>query len=66
LLFAYMGPDPARAPLLPRWDVLVREDGKREIKMFPTHDCNWLQIQENTADSTHTFYLHGVMDVKLG
>jgi 5,5'-dehydrodivanillate O-demethylase oxygenase subunit len=66
LLFAYMGPDPARAPLLPRWDVLVREDGKREIKMFPTHECNWLQIQENTADSTHTFYLHGVMDVKLG
>jgi 5,5'-dehydrodivanillate O-demethylase len=66
LLFAYMGPDPARAPLLPRWDVLVREDGKREIKMFPTHECNWLQIQENTADSTHTFFLHGVMDQKLG
>lgn len=66
LLFAYMGPDPARAPLLPRWDVLVREDGKREIKMFPTHYCNWLQIQENTADSTHTFFLHGVMDQKLG
>ena len=66
LLFAYMGPDPARAPLLPRWDVLVREDGKREIKMFPTHHCNWLQIQENTADSTHTFFLHGVMDQKLG
>ena len=66
LLFAYMGPDPARAPLLPRWDVLVREDGKREIKMFPTHACNWLQIQENTADSTHTFFLHGVMDQRLG
>ena len=66
LLFVYMGPDPARAPLLPRWDVLVREDGKREIKMFPTHYCNWLQIQENTADSTHTYYLHGVMDRVLG
>src|SRR5687768_17067664 len=26
LLYAYMGPEPA--PLLPRWDVLVREDGK--------------------------------------
>lgn len=66
LLFVYMGPDPARAPLLPRWDVLAREDGKREIKMFPTHYCNWLQIQENTADSTHTYYLHGVMDRVLG
>ena len=66
LVFVYMGPDPARAPLLPRWDVLVREDGKRAIKVFPTHECNWLQIQENTADSTHTFFLHGVMDQALG
>ena len=65
LLFAYLGPDAARAPLLPRWDVLVREDGRREIKVFPNHACNWLQIQENTADSTHTFFLHGVMDQKL-
>ena len=66
LLFAYMGPDPQKAPLLPRWDVLVREDGKREVKVFPDHHCNWLQIQENTADSTHTFYLHGIMDRELG
>ena len=66
LLFVYLGPDPARAPLLPRWDVLVREDGARSIKVFPTHYCNWLQIQENTADSTHTFFLHGVMDQALG
>ena len=29
LLFAYMGPEPA--PLLPRWDCLAREDGKRWI-----------------------------------
>src|SRR5688500_4360735 len=66
LVFVYMGPDPKRAPLLPRWDVLVREDGARSIKVFPTHYCNWLQIQENTADSTHTFFLHGVMDQALG
>jgi 5,5'-dehydrodivanillate O-demethylase oxygenase subunit len=66
LVFVYMGPDPAAAPLLPRWDVLVREDGARAIKVFPTHYCNWLQIQENTADSTHTFFLHGVMDQALG
>jgi 5,5'-dehydrodivanillate O-demethylase len=66
LLFAYMGPDPEKAPLLPRWDVLVREDGRREVKVFPIHHCNWLQIQENTADSTHTFYLHGVMDRRIG
>lgn len=61
LVFIYMGPDPDQAPLLPRWDVLVREDGARKIDMFPVHHCNWLQIQENTADSTHTLYLHAKM-----
>ena len=66
LLFGYMGPDPAKAPLLPRWDVLVRVDGARNLRVFPDHHCNWLQIQENTADSTHTVFLHGVMDQKLG
>ncbi len=59
LLFVYMGPLPA--PLLPRWDVLVRTDGQRKVQMRPTIDCNWLQIQENTADTTHTYYLHGHM-----
>jgi len=63
LLFAYMGPDPARAPLLPRWDVLARNDGKRTIVVLPVHACNWLQIQENTVDSVHTYYLHGHMSV---
>ncbi|MGH7906300.1 MAG: Rieske 2Fe-2S domain-containing protein [Candidatus Binataceae bacterium] len=59
LLFAYMGPDPERAPLLPRWDVLVRNDGRRTVQIMPVHRCNWLQCQENTADSVHTYYLHG-------
>ena len=63
LLFAYMGPDPAKAPLLPRWDVMVREDGKRNIVVLPVHNCNWLQIQENTVDTIHTYYLHGHMSV---
>ena len=66
LIFAYMGPDPQNAPLLPRWDVLVREDGKRDIRVFPVHHCNWVQVQENTADSTHTYYLHGIMDQRMG
>lgn len=65
LLFAYMGPDPAKAPLLPRWDVIAREDGKRTIVVLPVHECNWLQIQENTVDSVHTYYLHGHMSAVL-
>jgi 5,5'-dehydrodivanillate O-demethylase len=59
LLFVYMGPDPATAPLLPRWDVLARTDKGKQILVMPDHHCNWLQIQENTADSVHTYYLHG-------
>jgi 5,5'-dehydrodivanillate O-demethylase len=58
-----MGPDPARAPLLPNWDVLARNDGKRSIMVLPVHNCNWLQIQENTVDTIHTYYLHGHMSV---
>jgi 5,5'-dehydrodivanillate O-demethylase len=59
LLFVYMGPEPA--PLLPRWDVCVREDGVRKIEMRPPLDCNWVQAEENTADTVHTYYLHGHM-----
>lgn len=64
LLFVYMGPQPV--PLLPRWDVLVREDGRRSIGIQATLQCNWLQAQENTADTTHTYYLHGEMMEQRG
>lgn len=26
---------------------------------MPVHHRNWLQVQENTVDSVHTYYLHG-------
>ncbi len=57
ILFAYLGPEPA--PLLPRWDVLVWEQGHRKLERFPVLECNWLQAQENSADVTHTYFLHG-------
>jgi len=57
LLFAFMGP-PEKKTLLPRWDVLVREDGTREIQIHPVLQCNWLQAQENTPDLVHGYYLH--------
>jgi 5,5'-dehydrodivanillate O-demethylase oxygenase subunit len=61
LLFVYMGPDQENPPELPRWDVLARSDRPKHIRMMPRHKCNWLQIQENTVDSVHTYYLHGHM-----
>jgi 5,5'-dehydrodivanillate O-demethylase len=57
LLFAYMGPEPA--PLLPRWDVLVREDGRRWVTVESVIDCNWLQPMENSVDPSHLYWLHG-------
>ena len=55
LIFAYLGPQPA--PLLPRWDLLVREDIDKivEIHKLP---CNWLQCMDNAADPMHFEYLH--------
>jgi 5,5'-dehydrodivanillate O-demethylase len=57
LLFAYLGPAPA--PLLPRWDVLVREDGRRFGVIESVIDCNWLQAMENSVDPAHLYWLHG-------
>jgi 5,5'-dehydrodivanillate O-demethylase len=57
LIFAYLGPEPK--PLLPRWDVLVWENGKRWIVKESIIDSNWLQPMENSVDPSHLFWLHG-------
>ena len=57
LVWAYLGPEPA--PLLPRYDLLVRKDLDREIG-FAEIPCNWLQIMENSMDPVHAEHLHGV------
>jgi 5,5'-dehydrodivanillate O-demethylase len=57
LIFAYLGPKPR--PLLPRWDVLVWENGRRWILKDSIIDCNWLQPMENSVDPAHLFWLHG-------
>jgi len=59
LLFAYMGPSPA--PLLPRWDVLAREDGRRWGVVESVINCNWLQAMENSVDPAHVYWLHGTL-----
>jgi 5,5'-dehydrodivanillate O-demethylase len=57
LIFAYLGPEPA--PLLPNYDLFVRDDIDRavEICVLP---CNWLQCMDNAADPVHFEHLHGV------
>ena len=55
LLFAYFGPQPA--PLLPRWDLLVRDDLDAAVEIHPL-PCNWLQCMDNAADPVHFEWLH--------
>ena len=57
LLFGYLGPKPA--PLLPRWDVLAWEHGRRWIEVHEVLRCNWLQPMENSVDPSHLYWLHG-------
>ncbi len=57
LLWAYLGPEPR--PLLPRWDVLAWENGKRWIERHEIYNCNWLQPMENSVDPSHLYWLHG-------
>jgi 5,5'-dehydrodivanillate O-demethylase len=57
LVFAYMGPQPA--PVLPRFDTLVRTDGTRKATVARTIACNYLQILENSMDPVHLPFVHG-------
>ena len=55
LIFAYIGPLPA--PVLPRYDLLVRVDGRRVLNGW-VENCNWLQRAENHVDQSHIPFLH--------
>lgn len=65
LVFAYLGP-PDRIPLLPRWEILAREDGTKVLQVHEDYACNWLQFQENAVDVTHTYFLHSQVLKSLG
>ncbi len=56
--WAYMGPAPA--PVLPKYDIFMRRDGRHKIMVYPQLDCNWFAAAENGVDSTHLQLLHQV------
>ncbi|HEX9878937.1 MAG TPA: Rieske 2Fe-2S domain-containing protein [Candidatus Binatia bacterium] len=56
LIFAYMGPEDKK-PLLPRYEVLIREDGSRKVDFYKINS-NYLQNVEGAVDSVHFSYLH--------
>lgn len=63
-MFAYLGPEKHNPPALPRYDILVG-DGYRvaergDTRLGKGYNCNWLQGVENTTDTTHMAFLHGI------
>jgi 5,5'-dehydrodivanillate O-demethylase len=56
LYWAYLGPLPA--PVIPKYDVWARKDGRRWIRALPRLDCNWFQAMENSVDTSHLHILH--------
>lgn len=56
MYWAYLGPVPA--PVIPRYDVWVRPDGRRRLYLQPQLDCNWVQAMENSVDPSHLQILH--------
>ena len=57
LIWGYMGPDQDAAPLLPRWEYLVRENTYRASGRVNL-PCNWLAPMENSMDPIHLEWLH--------
>jgi 5,5'-dehydrodivanillate O-demethylase len=55
VVFGYIGPLPS--PLLPRYDMLQFERGKRVLWSRMNY-CNWLQAVENACDVSHIPWLH--------
>ena len=56
VIFAYMGP-PDKIPLLPRYEVLVRNDGTTKVDYY-TINSNFIQNVEGALDTVHFSYLH--------
>ena len=56
LIFTYMGPK-EKMPLLPRYEVLARENGTRKVDYYKV-SSNFLQHLEGALDTAHFPYLH--------
>ena len=56
LIFAYMGRK-EKTPLLPKYELLVREDGTRKVDYYQINS-NYLQNVEGAVDTAHASYLH--------
>ena len=58
LIFAYLGPDSADPPPLPKYAPLARSGGQRFVEAIRYYDYNWLNFVENVLDPVHFSVLH--------
>ncbi|MES2786073.1 MAG: Rieske 2Fe-2S domain-containing protein, partial [Pseudomonadota bacterium] len=63
LVFAYMGP-PDQEPPFPEWEGnFTVAEGDELVPYSNFQHCNWLQVQDNSADNYHTMALHAKRQV---
>ena len=58
LIFAYLGPDQANPPPLPKYKALADSAGQRSLEATRVYDYNWFNFIENGADPVHFSTLH--------
>jgi phenylpropionate dioxygenase-like ring-hydroxylating dioxygenase large terminal subunit len=58
LIFAYMGPEQAGPPPLPKYRALADASGQRSLEATRHYDYNWFNFIENGADPVHFSTLH--------
>ena len=64
IVWAYLGPDQAKAPPLPDLGWAMVEPKQRGALRYQ-RACNWLQAMEGDFDSSHLSFLHLAFDPKL-
>ena len=63
LVFAYMG-SPDQEPPFPEWEGnFTVAEGDELVPYSNFQHCNWLQVQDNSADNYHTMALHAKCQV---
>lgn len=66
LIFAYMGP-PESEPPFPEWEGDFTVQATDELVPYSNFQhCNWLQVQDNSADNYHPTALHAGKNVVGG
>ncbi len=62
IIWAYMGPDQAAPPGLPRFEWCDVPEEQRHHQYKGIYECNWMQALEGDIDTSHLFLLHARLE----